>query len=190
MPNIFGMRVFFALFALVMMAATVGPASAGQNDARLNVLFERLQKTQDENEAKALQKAIWSIWARSDDATVNRLMQRGIAAMNAGDNALALAAFNRVIEIRPDFAEAYDKRATLYFLTRRFDAAVRDIAKTLELEPRHFGALTGLALINVAMGRDKAAIRAIERALELNPHIQGAAARLEELRDSLKGTAI
>ena len=116
---------------------------------------------------------IWEIWTESENAKVNRAMLIGIASMHAGQLGAALNKFNEVIQLAPDFAEGWNKRATIYYLMKKFDRSVNDIAQTLKLEPRHFGALSGLGLINQAIGQNKAAIKAFEHALDLNPHLPG-----------------
>ena len=87
----------------------------------------------------------------------------------------------------PDFSEGWNKRATVYFLMKKFDQSVKDIAQTLRLEPRHFGALSGLGLINQAIGQTGAAIKAYEQALGLNPHLFGLKEKIERLKKLLYG---
>ena len=134
-------------------------------------MFERLRVTQDLAEARGIEGTIWEIWTESGNATVNRAMLIGIASMHAGQLGTALNKFNEVIQLAPNFAEGWNKRATIFYLMKKFDRSVNDIAQTLKLEPRHFGALSGLGLINQAIGQNKAAIKAFEHALDLNPHL-------------------
>lgn len=187
MPKIGGMRRFIGILVIFAVLAPSVSALADQKDERLPFLFARLKVTKNDFEALSTENEIWSIWLQSGDPEVDTLMERGIGAMDAGDSKTALAAFNRVIELKPEFAEAWNKRATLYYLMQRYDESVEDIARTLELEPRHFGALSGLGLINAALGRYKIAIRAWEQALEVDPHLAGAKERIEELRQILRG---
>jgi len=84
---------------------------------------------------------------------------------------IALDKFNEVIQLAPDLAEGWNKRATIFYLMKKFDRSVKDIAQTLKLEPRHFGALSGLGLINQVIGQTNAAIKAFEQALDINPHL-------------------
>jgi tetratricopeptide (TPR) repeat protein len=164
-----------------------GPAIADQNDRRLDVLFERLHATPDAADAKPIEQQIWQIWLESDDSTVNRLMQQGIAAMSLRQLDLALDRFDRMVEHAPAFAEGWNKRATVYYLMGDFEASVVDIERTLGLEPRHFGALSGLGLIYDAIDQPRAALRSFEAALRLNPHLEGTKVRVEELRRMLEG---
>jgi len=182
------MRILLSFFvASVLIVGATVPLSAGQDDQRLDVLFERLQKTSDQIEARSIETTIWQIWIEAETEATNQLMTAGITAMNAGNLETALLAFNRLIEVAPNFAEAWNKRATVYYLMRAYDASVNDIAQTLKLEPRHFGALSGLGLINQAIGRTKAAIKAYEQALEVNPHLFGLKDKVKVMKKALKG---
>jgi tetratricopeptide (TPR) repeat protein len=169
--------------ALLWPGATI----ADQNDRRLDGLFEQLHITPDPAEAGAIEQQIWQIWLESDDATVNGLMLQGIAAMSLRQLDLALDRFDRMVEHAPAFAEGWNKRATVYYLMGDFEASVVDIKRTLGLEPRHFGALSGLGLIYDAIDQPRAALRSFEAALRLNPHLEGARDRVEELRRALQG---
>ena len=177
-------RLFFRYPILLSLALifSISPIIAGQTDTRLNNLFERLRTTQDQAEARDIEGTIWKIWTKSENANVNRVMLIGIASMHAGQLGIALNKFNEVIQLAPDFAEGWNKRATIYYLMKKFDRSVNDIAQTLKLEPRHFGALSGLGLINQAIGRTKAAIKAFEHALDLNPHLPGLKEKLAKLK--------
>lgn len=175
---------------VVVLSGLLGitPVLADQSDGRLDSLFERLQETRDPTDAATLQQRIWQIWIEAEDATSSQLMRRGMTAMADGDHETALDAFDDLVEQAPEFAEAWNKRATVYYLMGRLDESVNDIQQTLELEPRHFGALSGLALIYDAVENPGAAIRSLEAALEINPHLQGSQERIDQLREKVKGT--
>lgn len=175
---------------VVVLSGLLGitPVLADQSDGRLDSLFERLQETRDPTDAATLQQRIWQIWIEAEDATSSQLMRRGMTAMADGDHETALDAFDDLVEQAPEFAEAWNKRATVYYLMGRLDESVNDIQQTLELEPRHFGALSGLALIYDAVENPGAAIRSLEAALEINPHLQGSQERINQLREKVKGT--
>ncbi len=117
-------------------------------------------------------------------------MAQGIEAMSRGNYEAALSAFSRVVEAEPDFAEGWNKRATVYYLMGDFGASVRDVERTLTLEPRHFGALSGLGLIYLVVGEDLPALKAFEAALEVNPYLRGARKHSEELRRRLLKNSI
>ncbi len=183
-----GRVVTVTVLAAVVLLATA--ALAGQTDHRLDALFDRLQTTDSEAEAAALTSQVWAIWHQSDSALVNAFMSDGIEEMSRRNYKEALAAFNKVVEADPDFAEGWNKRATVYYLMGEYVASVRDIERTLTLEPRHFGALSGLGLIYLALGEDSAALKAFEAALKVNPHLPGARAHAAELRRHLHGKPI
>tara|TARA_B100000749_G_C18302321_1_gene413130 strand:+ start:31 stop:612 length:582 start_codon:yes stop_codon:yes gene_type:complete len=176
---------FFFKYSIILSLVfifSISPTIAGQNDTRLNNLFERLRVTQDLAEARGIEGTIWEIWTESENANVNRAMLIGIASMHAGQLGTALNKFNEVIQLAPDFAEGWNKRATIFYLMKKFDRSVNDIAQTLKLEPRHFGALSGLGLINQAIGQNKAAIKAFEHALDMNPHLPGLKEKVTKMK--------
>jgi tetratricopeptide (TPR) repeat protein len=177
-----------ALLLWIAMLLGVGSALADQQDLRLERLFARLQATSSRAEAQAAQLQIWQIWIESDDSQANRLMRSGIEAMAARQNALALQYFDRLVERAPDFAEGWNKRATVHYLMDDYAASVLDIERTLELEPRHFGALSGLGMIYDAIGEPAAALRSFEAAVAINPHLEGPRQRIEALRRELQGS--
>jgi len=161
-------------------------ASARQDDSRLDELFMRLQTTADAQEAELIEGLIWTLWFQSGDPDTDRLLASGNDAMGAGRYDEALARFSRVIERDPTFAEGCNRRATLHYLMGNFDASVRDIQETLAREPRHFGALSGLGLINTALERWDSAVKAYEEALRVNPFLSGAGSNIEDLRKKLE----
>jgi tetratricopeptide (TPR) repeat protein len=176
------------LWSVLATLGFMAPAFADQTDLRLDGLFERLQATSSQAEAQAAQQQIWQIWSESDDKLANRLMQGGIQAMVIEQHALALEYFDRLVEHSPGFAEGWNKRATVYYLMEDYEASVLDIERTLELEPRHFGALSGLGLIYDAIGKPAAALRSFEAAVAINPHLDGTRQRIDALRRQLRGS--
>ncbi len=182
-------RTIATIIALALLALALA-AQAAQNDARLDGLFERLGAATNPIEAGLVEEAIWQIWLISNDARANRLMAKGIGAMNRGDNATALASFDEIVNILPGFAEGWNKRATVRYLMGSHEASLGDIGRTLALEPRHFGALSGRGLVNLALGREEAALKAFEAALRIYPRLPGAESHIKALREKLKGKAI
>jgi len=171
--------VAISMLALMSLAPLVG---GSQTDERLDTLFGRLKTTDNNAEGAVLTQLIWEIWHQSDNDIVNDLMSEGIGEMSVRNYERALTVFNEVVEIAPDFAEGWNKRATVYYLMGKYKASIRDIERTLALEPRHFGALSGLGLIFLAIGNDGAALEAFEAALKVNPHMPGPRTNAEELR--------
>ena len=176
-----------AILATHLLAGPGQPACADQHDPRLDGLFERLQHTPDPAEARALEQRIWGVWLQSDDAAVNRLMEQGVLALQGQHYATALQVFDRMVERAPEFAEGWNKRATVHYLMGNWRASVLDIQRTLALERRHFGALFGLGLIYDALDEPEAALRSFEATLTLNPNSESARERVEQLRRELRG---
>lgn len=174
--------------ALVVAALCLSlevPALADQDDPRLSELFSRLKRASSPGEAAQVERAIWEIWSITTEASADQHLQRGIRAMSVGDWATSLLEFEAVIAAAPDFAEGWNKRATLYYLIGEYEASVSDIERTLALEPRHFGALSGLALIREAQDRPFEALEALERVLSLHPHLPHLRERVEILTRQL-----
>ncbi len=140
--------------------------------------------------AYSLERMIWRIWIHAGDSAVDERVVDEISLMNGGEFPASLAAFDDVVRMAPGHAEGWNKRATVHYLMGDFEAFVRDIRKTLELEPRHFGALSGMGLIYSALGNDKEALKVYERVLEINPQQFGLADRVRELKRKVKGSEI
>lgn len=176
-----------ALLAACLIAGPGGAARADQRDPRLDGLFERLRSTPSVAEARSTEQQIWQIWLESDDPGVDQLMRQGVRAMREQHFDAALRTFDRMVEQAPEFAEGWNKRATVHFLMGRWRASVLDIRQTLALEPRHFGALFGLGLIYDGLEEPAAALRSYEATMVLNPHSESTRHRVEELRQQLRG---
>ena len=144
-------------------------ALADQNDPRLNNLFKKLNETENQDEIRDLISDIWNIWYEVDDPKVIEYFEKGIQAMNIRNYPLAIRFFNNLIEEDPNFAEGWNKRATVHFMMGNFDQSMQDIIKTLELEPRHFGALDGMGLIFIHQGQFQQAIDVYDKMLEIFP---------------------
>lgn len=179
-----------AALAAIILALSLGTAMADQNDPRLDTLFQELHDAATVEESMPIQNAIWRIWTQSGSDTVDLLMEKGTGAMQQRDFAVALAMFNAIVEIEPGFAEGWNKRATLYYLMGRHEESLADIDRVIELEPRHFGALSGAGLVNMALERPEAALKAFKRALDANPHMPSAEARVKALERFLRGRRI
>ena len=144
-------------------------ALADQNDPRLNNLFKKLNETENQDEIRDLISDIWNIWYEVDDPKVIEYFEKGIQAMNLRNYPLAIRFFNNLIEEDPNFAEGWNKRATVHFMMGNFDQSMQDIIKTLELEPRHFGALDGMGLIFIHQGQFQQALDVYDKMLEIFP---------------------
>ena len=168
--NHLNMRVIFKILIVsisLLFASKI--ALADQNDPRLNNLFKKLNETENQDEIRDLISDIWNIWYEVDDPKVIEYFEKGIQAMNLRNYPLAIRFFNNLIEEDPNFAEGWNKRATVHFMMGNFDQSMQDIIKTLELEPRHFGALDGMGLIFIHQGQFKQAIDVYDKMLEIFP---------------------
>lgn len=182
-----GLVPFLACIGLLLAG---GAVQADQTDPRLPALFQRLHDTANANIARLTEFMIWQIWGESGKPELDRLMAEGEAAMGDEDYATALKKFNDVIAARPDFAEGWNRRATLYYLTGDYAASLADIDHVLELEPRHFGAISGLGVVNMALSHDTAARDAFERVLALYPLNLPARENLKLVKKRLDDSAI
>ena len=136
----------------------------------LDKLFDQLIKTNDSNNAEQLEKKIWSVWSKHpNDNDLTNKMEFGTELIQYGDYNYALKVFDNIIITDPEWSEAWNKRATVYFLMNKFKNSLDDIDKVLSIEPRHFGALSGQARIFIKLQKYEKAIQSIERALEFYP---------------------
>ena len=168
--NHLNMKVIYKILILsisLLFASKI--ALADQNDPRLNNLFKKLNETENQDEIRDLISDIWNIWYEVDDPKVIEYFEKGIQAMNLRNYPLAIRFFNNLIEEDPNFAEGWNKRATVHFMMGNFDQSMQDIIKTLELEPRHFGALDGMGLIFIHQGQFQQAIDVYDKMLEIFP---------------------
>ena len=148
---------------------------------QLDRLFARLIKSDNPSDAQRMEQSIWNLWMTSDSPTADALLAQAMKASAAHETAAALSILDKVIDVHPGYAEAWNKRATVYFLIGRYNDSLTDIDKVLELEPRHFGALSGLGMIKRQQGDLAAARAAFEEALSYNPYLEGVKRALEEI---------
>lgn len=156
----------------------------------LDFLFGALKVAPDEASAKNIEDRIWALWLASGSDTCNLLMTRVKKAVDAEDYNLAVRLLDAIIEIRPKYVEAWNRRATVFFLKRDYGSALADLTQVLSREPRHFGALAGVAAIMQDIGNDKAALEAYRRALEIDPHLKGVADKVKTLTNKVEGRGI
>lgn len=174
----------------IFLILITGTASADQTNPALNDLFRALQTTTS-SKARDIESKIWSLWTVHDtnpDAT--GMMRLGMQMMQANQLDEATRIFSRLIDIEPDFAEAWNKRATVRYMMGDHEGSKADIVKVLEHEPRHFGALSGLAMIHMQNGNLKGALNAYEAALQVNPFMLNAQKMIDALKQKLQGQAL
>ena len=146
---------------------------------------ERL-RDDDEGVRELAGAALWMIWSRSGDAAIDKLFARGVGQMGAGQLPQALSTFTQIVRRKPDFAEGWNKRATVLFLMGRDEASLKDCEQVLRRNPIHFGALSGMAQIHLRRGDPAAALRAYERALQANPNLDGGPQMLQLLEEAVR----
>jgi len=166
------LRTCLAALLGLMLGANV-LAQNGGSSTMLDTLFAKLQTATDPMAIQSLEGAIWEQWVMVPDGPQRELMMRGIAEMQQRQLKQSVETFSKLIEIAPDLSEAWNKRATAYWLLGNFPASLNDICETVKREPRHFGAYSGLGMIRAEMGEYPRAVAAFELAKKHNPHIVG-----------------
>lgn len=154
---------------------------------QMDRLFDRLKTAKTDVEAKGVAALIARRWARSGSDTADLLMDRLQKAAQSRDFNLAVELADRVIALEPDWAEGWNQRANLFFRLEDPARALFDVAETLKREPRHFGALAGLAVLLQQQGNDKAALRAYREVIKLYPLMEGAKQAVERLAPNIDG---
>ena len=200
----FAAAMFAAAWALPALAEAVDPeplkpveppgalprALHGDKTQNLDRLFAALKAAPDDESAKYVENRIWAIWLASSSDTANLLMGRAKTAADSKDLDLAIRLLNAIIDIRPDFTEAWNRRATVYYTKKDFGRALGDIHEVLAREPRHFGALSGLGIILQELGDEKHALDAFRRALAIHPHLERVPDLVKSLGEKIEGRDI
>lgn len=158
-------------------------------DGALDDLFAALKQA-DPVDAPRIVEKIWREWSKSGSPAMDLLLDRGRAAMEAGDIPLAIAHFSALVDHAPDFAEGYNARATAYFSAGLYGPALDDLRMALALNPRHFGALTGMALILSELGYDDQALVAWRKVQDLHPQQENLRPALDQLEHAVEGTRL
>jgi tetratricopeptide (TPR) repeat protein len=160
----------YKIFVLFLLISSFFHSAHSSQKIILDKLFEQLIKTNDLKSADQLEKKIWSVWNKHpNDNKLTNKMEFGTELMQYGDYYYALRVFDNIIVTDPEWSEAWNKRATVYFLMNEFTNSLDDIDKVLSIEPRHFGALSGQARIFIKLQKYEKAIKSIEKALEFYP---------------------
>jgi Flp pilus assembly protein TadD len=166
------LRTCLAALLGLMLGTNVLAQTSGSS-TMLDTLFAKLQTATDPTAIQSLEAAIWEQWIMVSEGSQRELMMRGIVEMQQHQLKQSVETFSKLIEIAPDLAEAWNKRATAYWLLGNFPASLNDICETVKREPRHFGAYSGLGMIRAEMGEYPRAVAAFELAKKHNPHIVG-----------------
>ena len=156
----------------------------------LDFLFGALKAAPDDETAKAIEQRIWALWMISRSDTANLLMARVQKAVEEKDLDLAITLLDAIVKIKPDYVEAWNRRATIYYMKKDYGRSLADIQHVLRLEPRHFGALTGLGLILQDIGDDKQALEVYRRALAVYPRLERVPDIVKKLQEKVEGRDI
>jgi len=176
--------------AAMIGAPALAPAQPAVPAAPLDQLFAQLAQAQTPGEAERIEEAIWQAWSHSGSATVDFVMHRGSVALAARNYAAALDMFSVAIDLAPDYAEAWNKRATVYYLINDYEAAIADVTHVLAREPRHWAALMGLAVMFDDLDRKQPALEAYRAALKINPQLADARDAVDRLTIEVEGQGI
>jgi tetratricopeptide (TPR) repeat protein len=147
-------------------------------------LIDRL-RDDDDNVRELAAAAMWNIWSRSGDEEIDALYKQGIRQMQAAEMPDALTTFTEVVRRKPGFAEGWNKRATVLYMMGEHRKSLHDCDEALKRNPKHFGALSGMAQIHVLLGQPEKALEAYEKAVEINPNLPDAEQNLKVLREAV-----
>ncbi len=201
------MRIRFLAALLAVAVVSAAPAIAqqekwvkppdklprvapGDRTHNLDFLFGALKVAPDDATAKAIEERIWAMWTLSRSDTANLLMTRVKTAIEAKDLDLAIKLLDGIVKAKPDYVEAWNRRATIYYMQKDYGHALADIRQVLKREPRHFGALAGFGLILQDIGDDKQALEVYRRVLTLYPRMERIPDIVKTLTEKVEGRDI
>ena len=165
-------------------------AARGDRMRNLDFLFGALKVAPDDVTAKAIEERIWAVWTLSRSDTANLLMTRVKTAIEANDLDLAINLLNSIVKVKPEYVEAWNRRATIFYMKKDYGRSLADIREVLKREPRHFGALAGLGLILQDVGDDKQALEVYRRVLTLYPRMERIPDLVKTLQEKVEGRDI
>jgi tetratricopeptide (TPR) repeat protein len=194
------MRIRFAFFAALFLLGfaplpaqaddPVAPPVATTREARLDQLFVDLKRERNEKAAERIAARISNEWVQSGSASIDLMMQWSQKAVEEKKFDVALDFLDQVVTLQPAYAEGWNRRATVHFMMNNFGKSMSDIDRTLQLEPRHFGALSGLAQIMAVTGHKQSALEAWQRVLGIYPMMRSAQDQVGTLSEELAGEGI
>lgn len=179
--------LILSFFVFTLAACGAADSGRGRADPELDRLFMELADASDAPTAQPIEERIWRRWADSGSPTVNVLLERAAAAENAGDGELAERFLDQASALAPDFAEPWNRRASLAYRSDDYAGAVAALQETLKREPRHFGALAVLGLIYEELGQDRRALAAFRAALVIHPYHQPSLDGVRRLEPRVEG---
>lgn len=170
--------------------AATPPPAAPTKQGRLDQLFTELKRERNEKAAERIAGRIWSEWNQSGSASIDLMMQWAQKATQDQKFDVALDFLDQVVTLQPDYAEGWNRRATVHFMMKNYGKSMADIDRTLQLEPRHFGALSGLAQIMAETGHKQSALEAWQKVLAIYPMMRSAQDQVSTLSEELAGEGI
>ncbi|MEC9343265.1 hypothetical protein FQ775_06365 [Nitratireductor mangrovi] len=177
--------------AQAFAAPADGEKPAAQDDAaRIDTLFGELKRERNEKAAQRIADRIWQEWMKSGSASIDLMMQWSNEATQKKEFSVALDFLDQIVLLQPGYAEGWNRRATVHFMMDSYSKSMADIERTLRLEPRHFGALSGMGAILKATGRKHLALNAYERVLDIYPMMRNAQTEVVNLTEELAGEGI
>ena len=171
-------------------AAIEKPPAAAKAENRLDALFGELKRERNEKAAERIAGRIWEAWSQSGSASIDLMMGWSKSAMDNKKFDVALDFLDQVVIMEPAYAEGWNRRATVHFMMQNYAKSMSDINHTLQIEPRHFGALSGMGQIMKNTGREELALRAWERVLDIYPMMRSAQNEVATLSEELAGEGI
>ncbi|MDF3214536.1 hypothetical protein EN962_29765 [Mesorhizobium sp. M7A.F.Ca.CA.001.09.2.1] len=166
------------------------PPAATTKQARLDQLFSDLKRERNEKAAERIAGNIWSEWSQSGSASIDLMMQWSQKAVEGQKFDVALDFLDQVVTLQPTYAEGWNRRATVHFMMKNYGKSMSDIDHTLQLEPRHFGALSGLAQIMALTGHKQSALEAWQKVLAIYPMMRSAQDQVGTISEELAGEGI
>lgn len=166
------------------------PKVPGDRGRGLDFLFGALKVAPDAASAKHVEGRIWALWTATSSDTTMLLMTRAKTAVEKKQVDVAISLLDKVVRLKPDYVEGWNRRATLHFLQNDYAKSLADIREVLLREPRHFGALTGLGMIMQELGDERRALDALRKALEINPHLERLPEMVKTLSEKVEGRPI
>lgn len=193
-----------SVFACLLLLAVAGPVPALAADSetaapavvpptaenRLDKLFAELKRERNEKAAQRIADRIREQWSKSGSASIDLMMLWSAEAMDAKNFDVALDFLDQVVTLSPTYAEGWNRRATVHFMMNNYQKSMADIEKTLQYEPRHFGALAGMAQILSNTGRKELALEAYQRVLDIYPMMRAAQSEIATISEELAGEGI
>ena len=179
------MKKIFLIFFLFLFSTN--SFTQNQTISDLDGLFEKLKKTNNPMTAREIEGKIWKLWTtHPTQESLTSLLAKGSQYMSQNQLTSAHNVFSKAIELDPNWAEAWNKRATVFYLLQNYEASQKDIDEVLKLEKRHFGALAGQGLVNIKLKNYEKAIKSYRQALEIYPTMKSPRIMIEQIEALIK----